>query len=71
MTEENKEGQEKPRYEAPELLSLGETVRGVAVCQAGSTPSGTDEYCTDGAEVFEFCIDGEFAYIQCAAGYDF
>jgi hypothetical protein len=32
MIEERNEGQEKPRYEAPELLSLGDMVRGVAIC---------------------------------------
>jgi hypothetical protein len=57
MKEESNEGQEKPRYEAPELISLGETVRGIAICEIGSTASGGDE-CTDGEIPDAECADG-------------
>jgi hypothetical protein len=73
--------QEKPRYEAPELLSLGEMVRGVAICEYGSTPSGSSDYCTegfdafiscaDGMDAFEDCINGEYAWHGCGNGYVF
>jgi hypothetical protein len=68
MTEGSKEGQVKLRYEAPELLSLGETVRGVATCEYGSTPSPDWNFCIDGLEAFLECADGEGAWYECVSG---
>jgi hypothetical protein len=78
MTEEGNESREKPRYEAPELLSLGETVRGIAMCLDGATPSGGSDYCTEGHhadidctygyDAVESCADGEYAWHVCEFG---
>jgi hypothetical protein len=69
MTEGSNEGQEKPRYEAPELLSLGETMRGIAICEDGTTPSVGPESCTNGGDADESCVYGYYTNGECSYGY--
>ena len=68
MIEASKEKNNKPCYEAPVLLSLGEAVRGIAICQAGSSPSGSLSNCSLGDWPDISCTNGNITFDNCSFG---
>jgi len=49
---------EKPRYEAPVIVPLGEAARGSGNCSVGSSPTGGGGHCTMGVSANGQCITG-------------
>jgi len=52
---------EKPRYEAPVIVPLGEAARGSGICGMGSAPSGGGGNCSAGPIANAHCSDGAVA----------
>jgi hypothetical protein len=57
---------DKPRYQTPVVIPLGELAKGAGACTGGSLPS--DGYCTPGATAIVSCVDGDSADFECGTG---